>query len=221
MRIGEVEKEVNISKQGIRYYETLGLIESTRLDNGYRDYSKEAVATIIKIKQLQALGLSLDDIKIILQEKVINQKMIEKIRQSIQSKKEELDNIESWLNQIHSDTISMNHLKVKQDLFFHPTLFYIIIALLLLGFLFQYYTSAILGICALTMSWGSYYFTTKYQFYIPSSFFCQLAINLKYMIYYLISIPIFIYYPNDIFIIIIFYLFILSCLVITLRGYFK
>ncbi|MGB7417132.1 MAG: heavy metal-responsive transcriptional regulator [Thermosynechococcaceae cyanobacterium] len=62
MRIGEVSKQTGIAVGALRYYESLGLLQSDRGDNGYRYYPEEAVQQVQFIKKAQALGFSLDDI---------------------------------------------------------------------------------------------------------------------------------------------------------------
>ncbi len=62
LKIGEVSKQTGTAVGALRYYESLGLLESERGDNGYRYYSEEAVQQVQFIKKAQALGFSLDDI---------------------------------------------------------------------------------------------------------------------------------------------------------------
>ena len=62
IKIGEVSKQTNISVGALRYYESLGLLESERGKNGYRYYPQEAVEKVKFIKKAQVLGFSLDDI---------------------------------------------------------------------------------------------------------------------------------------------------------------
>lgn len=66
LKIGEVSKQTDISVGALRYYESLGLLESERGENGYRYYSPTAIQQILFIKKAQALGFSLDDISTIL-----------------------------------------------------------------------------------------------------------------------------------------------------------
>lgn len=62
LRIGEVSKQADISVGALRYYESLGLLNSERSENGYRYYSPTAVQQVMFIKKAQSLGFSLDDI---------------------------------------------------------------------------------------------------------------------------------------------------------------
>lgn len=62
LKIGEVSKQTSTSVGALRYYESLGLLESDRGANGYRYYPQEAVQQVLFIKKAQALGFSLEEI---------------------------------------------------------------------------------------------------------------------------------------------------------------
>lgn len=62
MRIGELAKSSGVSKAALRLYEARGLLSSTRLRNGYRDYPASAVERVAHIKIAQELGFSLSEI---------------------------------------------------------------------------------------------------------------------------------------------------------------
>jgi len=67
-QIGEVSKEVRTSIDAIRYYEKSGLLEKPiRSEGGFRLYSKETIGKLRFIKKAQALGLTLGEIKGIMQ----------------------------------------------------------------------------------------------------------------------------------------------------------
>jgi DNA-binding transcriptional MerR regulator len=64
MKIGDLAKRADVSQRTIHYYETLGLVEPTRrVGRGYRYYDELALKRLEKIKQLQKVGLSLDEIR--------------------------------------------------------------------------------------------------------------------------------------------------------------
>lgn len=64
MTIQEVEKLTGISRPNIRFYEKENLLFPERnSQNGYRVYEKEHVVILEKIKILRRLGISIDDIK--------------------------------------------------------------------------------------------------------------------------------------------------------------
>jgi MerR family copper efflux transcriptional regulator len=69
MLINEIAKMTELSKDGVRHYEELGLITSTPRQAGsrtYRDYDSSVLKTIEDIRGLQRLGLSLHEIEPIL-----------------------------------------------------------------------------------------------------------------------------------------------------------
>lgn len=68
LQIGEVAKLFEVSTKTIRHYEKIGLLSPGRAENDYRIYTPEDVLTIQRIRQLQTLGLSLKQIK-----KILNQ----------------------------------------------------------------------------------------------------------------------------------------------------
>ena len=64
MKIGDLAKRAEVSQRTIHYYETLGLVEPTRrVGRGYRYYDEHALKRLEKIKQLQKVGLSLEEIR--------------------------------------------------------------------------------------------------------------------------------------------------------------
>lgn len=63
-RIGLVAKESGVPIKTIRYYEELGLIESSgRTEGGYRLFTSDILARLNFIKRAQSLGMSLSEIK--------------------------------------------------------------------------------------------------------------------------------------------------------------
>ena len=62
--IGELSRQVGIPVQTIRYYERLGLLEPPeRTESQYRIYSEEAFERLRFIQKAKQFGLSLDEIK--------------------------------------------------------------------------------------------------------------------------------------------------------------
>lgn len=66
MKINEIETQLGLTRANIRFYEKEGLLSPARKENGYREYSKEDVATLKKIIIFRKLGLSLSVIRDIL-----------------------------------------------------------------------------------------------------------------------------------------------------------
>ena len=64
MRIGNLTELAGVTPRTVRYYESIGLIpEGEREGNGQHYYTDETLARLKKIDQLKKLGLSLDEIK--------------------------------------------------------------------------------------------------------------------------------------------------------------
>ncbi|MEA5581501.1 heavy metal-responsive transcriptional regulator [Nodularia harveyana UHCC-0300] len=66
--IGQIKNLSGISIRTIRYYESLGLIESSgRTEGGFRQFSADVLRRLAFIKRAQNLGLSLEEIREILE----------------------------------------------------------------------------------------------------------------------------------------------------------
>src|SRR5206468_5693354 len=67
LKVGQVAAEVGVSVQTLHYYERIGLLpKPNRSATNYRLYSPEAVRRVRFIKKAQALGLTLEEAKQIL-----------------------------------------------------------------------------------------------------------------------------------------------------------
>ncbi|MFF4014733.1 MerR family transcriptional regulator [Streptomyces sp. NPDC001843] len=62
MLIGELAARTGMTKDGIRFYEKVGLVRSRRLANGYRDFPPDTVPWLAYVRTAQALGFSLAEI---------------------------------------------------------------------------------------------------------------------------------------------------------------
>ena len=81
-----------MSRQNIRYYERMGLLEPARDDsNAYRDYSEEDVRRLKLIRMLRMLDMPLKDIQDIINEKV-------SLREAVRHQKEILQTQQKQLN---------------------------------------------------------------------------------------------------------------------------
>lgn len=69
MRIGELSRRSRLSRDTLRYYERLGLIESrpgAAATNSYRDYPDDTVFQLEQIADAQAAGLSIAELSVFL-----------------------------------------------------------------------------------------------------------------------------------------------------------
>lgn len=68
MHIGEVARSVGVRPSTLRYYESQGIIRpAVRGVNGYRFYHEESVTVLGFVKRAQLLGLTLKEIKSLLE----------------------------------------------------------------------------------------------------------------------------------------------------------
>lgn len=63
MLIQELEVKSGLPRATIRYYEKEGILNPSRLENGYRVYSQDDLDQLMKIHLLRELGMSLDTIR--------------------------------------------------------------------------------------------------------------------------------------------------------------
>jgi MerR family transcriptional regulator, copper efflux regulator len=75
MLIGELSKVSGFSKDTIRFYEKIGLIDlpiKARRENNYKDYPDAVLQTLITIRNLKGLGFTLEEIREIIVRKEID-----------------------------------------------------------------------------------------------------------------------------------------------------
>ncbi len=63
MTIKEIESRSGMVRANIRFYEAEGLLHPQREANGYRNYSQDDLETLLRIKLLRTLGLSIEEIR--------------------------------------------------------------------------------------------------------------------------------------------------------------
>ncbi|KOP22566.1 hypothetical protein AMR41_30795 [Hapalosiphon sp. MRB220] len=101
MRIGELSKQVSVSKDTIRFYEKIGLIVASSKQAGariYKEYGVETAKHLLLIKQAQGLGFTLNEIK-----QIVDDGGRGKIPKSEQLRlvEQKLNQIDEKLNQLH------------------------------------------------------------------------------------------------------------------------
>lgn len=69
-KISDFSKKVGLSPRMLRHYESLGLINPSRVGKDYRSYSEEDLHLVSKIQFFQQLGFSLKEVKEILEKGV-------------------------------------------------------------------------------------------------------------------------------------------------------
>jgi DNA-binding transcriptional MerR regulator len=92
LKIGELAEACGVSRDTVRYYERLKLLpQPTRTQGGYRTYSEADIERVRFIKQAQAVGLSLDEIRAIMFEGKGGLEQCQRVRDLLAAKVKELD----------------------------------------------------------------------------------------------------------------------------------
>lgn len=91
-RIGQLARTAGVSVQTVRYYERAGLLpRPPRTPSGYRVYSPEASVRLRFIKQAQAVGFSLEEVREILRLKYNGRSPCECVRGMLEEKLERVE----------------------------------------------------------------------------------------------------------------------------------
>ena len=102
--IGKVEKLSGVPIRTIRYYESLGLIETAgRTEGGYRKFSEDILTRLSFIKRAQSLGLSLQEIGDILQVYDDGKAPCDKIQHKLEEKISQIDKQIQDLRQLQGE----------------------------------------------------------------------------------------------------------------------
>ncbi len=115
MKIGELARVTGLTVKSIRYYELLQLLaEAPRTESGYRIYSQDAVQRLRFIKKAKRLGLSLDEIKDILELYENQQAPCVHVLALLDRKIAEVDGIIEDLRGFRQDLAGLREESVKQ-----------------------------------------------------------------------------------------------------------
>jgi MerR family transcriptional regulator, Zn(II)-responsive regulator of zntA len=91
-KISEIAKKLGVNTQTLYFYERIGLIKSPqRTEAGYRLYSQEDWEKLSFITNAKSLGLSLAEIKQLLQLKEDQSLSCQEVYQKLQDKVQEID----------------------------------------------------------------------------------------------------------------------------------
>ncbi|HXG93034.1 MAG TPA: heavy metal-responsive transcriptional regulator [Blastocatellia bacterium] len=92
LTVGQLASAAGVSADTVRYYERLNLLPpASRTRAGYRLYTESDLERLRFIKQAQSLGLSLDDIRMLLPGSEAGLAECRRVRDLLISKLEELD----------------------------------------------------------------------------------------------------------------------------------
>ena len=92
MRIGEVARRSGVGVETVRFYERRGLLDRpARPQRGFRSYPAETVERIRFIREAQAIGFSLDEIRELLELRADPNADCERVRRRAEAKTRQLD----------------------------------------------------------------------------------------------------------------------------------
>jgi DNA-binding transcriptional MerR regulator len=92
LRIGEVSKRSGMGIEALRFYERSGLLERPpRTESGYRVYDEAVLERLAFIKQAQALGFSLEEVKRIMDDARAGKSPCDEVREIVRRRLDELD----------------------------------------------------------------------------------------------------------------------------------
>jgi DNA-binding transcriptional MerR regulator len=104
-KIGEIAKQAGVTTRTLRYYEQLGLFVPSNVNtNGYRYYNDDTLVVINRIRDLQRVGLSLEEIKDVIGLYFHQKKKVE-------AKEKTLNYLQVHLNDIDSKITLLNNVK--------------------------------------------------------------------------------------------------------------
>ncbi len=92
MRIGELAQRAEVTAKTIRYYESIGVMrEPARTQSGYRDYHDDAIERLRFVRDAQATGLTLSEIRSVLEMKDSGARTCEHTRSLLRAHLADLD----------------------------------------------------------------------------------------------------------------------------------
>lgn len=92
LKIGEVSKRSGVGVEALRFYEKSGLLDSpARTYGGYRVYGEDVLERLAFIRQAQALGFSLEEVRRIVEDARRGESPCEEVREIVRHRMEELD----------------------------------------------------------------------------------------------------------------------------------
>lgn len=113
MKIGEFSKITGISVKTLRYYDNINLLKPKKInkDNKYREYTEDQISELNKILVLKNEGLTIKEIKQVLEKKPSNAELIEMLETKL--KEAYLEEVQAHNKVIHLQS-SITHLIEKE-----------------------------------------------------------------------------------------------------------
>ena len=116
MTIKEVEEQTGLSRSNVRFYEKEKLITPVRNEsNGYRDYSASDIENIKKIAYLRTLGISIEDIRNVIEEKAPLREVLQKQNDMLNGQIADLNRAKILCEKmLDAENMEYDDLKVEQ-----------------------------------------------------------------------------------------------------------
>lgn len=89
MKIQEVAQQVNMTKRAIKYYESKGLLQVEKDENGYRHYTMEHVTVLQQIQVYRKLGMELSAIQRIFYNPKVEQEELQRLEEQMRKSMEQ------------------------------------------------------------------------------------------------------------------------------------
>lgn len=116
MRIGEAAAAAGMTAKALRFYESCGLLPpAPRSPNGYREYPEDAVSRLRFIRRGQAAGLTLDQIKGILNLREAGESPCSHVRDLLARELQDLDRRITELISLRADVAGFHRKAVETD----------------------------------------------------------------------------------------------------------
>ena len=116
MTIKEIEELAGMPRANVRYYETEGLLNPTRSENGYRDYSMQDLLILKKIKLLRSLHMSMEEIKSLHTGERELSVVLEQQIQKLAADRTDMDKAQSVCETMYKDGIKYESLDAEKYL---------------------------------------------------------------------------------------------------------
>ena len=114
MKIKQVEELVGITSKNIRFYESQGLITPERAENGYREYHQKNIDTLKKIKLLRKLGVSVEEIKAVLNYDKTLEECLEQHKDALKKECANLTNMQNLADAILQNQNALDGLQTDE-----------------------------------------------------------------------------------------------------------
>ncbi|ONI49986.1 MULTISPECIES: heavy metal-responsive transcriptional regulator [unclassified Streptomyces] len=116
MRIGELATETGLTTKTIRFYEQVGLLSPPpRTPGGYRDYPPHTVARLAFVRDAQAAGLTLAEIRSVLSLRDSGQAPCTQVNMLIEEHLAEIDRRMAELRQARTVLRELGHRAAVTD----------------------------------------------------------------------------------------------------------